>query len=174
MGRDKPLEATGDTPLISHDLPVHFCSLQAGGHSSGFEQARSVMQFFGEFREIRRKRANGNSANRLPIGQMFSTSSANSRRQALRGENSSPAAFTLQKNSTHDALSLDRNRKGIFAPRHRAIERVTLKRLSPSLSNQPNQIRSPHSLRSRRASIVVNLLLDHRAIDIIRTESQRD
>src|SRR5258708_10188384 len=59
------------------------------------------------------------------------------------------------------ARGSDRNSKGVFAPGHCAIHRVAFKRLPPSLRNQPNQIRPPHSLRSPPPSIMIALLPHH-------------
>src|SRR5438067_9496806 len=81
--------------------------------------------------------------------------------------NSSAHSPTSNRNS-------DRDRKAILTSVHRPIHRVSLKRFPSSLRNQPNQIRPPHTLRSSRPGVMVDLLLDDRAINVVRPKPQRD
>src|SRR6267378_2522415 len=64
--------------------------------------------------------------------------------------------------------------KGSFGPRNGPVERVALDRLAPGFLDQPHQIVPPQPLGSGRTRIVINLFLDHRAVNIVSSEAQRD
>jgi hypothetical protein len=44
----------------------------------------------------------------------------------------------------------------------------------PGQFDQPQQVAAPQRLRHGRPGVVVNLLLDHRAVDVVRAEAQRN
>src|ERR1017187_5042869 len=70
-------------------------------------------------------------------------------------------------------LSLHRHRKRGLRPCNRTVERVALDRFAPGFLDQAHQIVSPQALRSGRSRIVVDLFLDHCAVNIVGSEAQR-
>src|ERR1700744_2410585 len=68
----------------------------------------------------------------------------------------------------------DADGEAFFCAGDRTIERVALEWLAAGLADEPYQVAAAHALRRARASIVVDLLFNHRAVDIIRTKAQRD
>src|SRR5581483_4711905 len=71
-------------------------------------------------------------------------------------------------------ISLDSNRDGSLRARDRPIQGVALHRLPACFADQPHQLLPAKSLRSGRPGVVVNLLLDHRSIQIVVSETLRD
>src|SRR5258706_16459068 len=54
------------------------------------------------------------------------------------------------------------------------IKSVPLDRFATGFTNQTDQLLASHTLRRGSAGIVVNLLLDDRAVEVVGTETQRD
>src|SRR5579875_1586328 len=69
---------------------------------------------------------------------------------------------------------LNRDCECIFRACYFTVERVPLEGLATGLANDPDQVLAPHSLRSGCACIVIDLLFNHGAINIISPEAQRD
>src|SRR5258708_10928764 len=69
---------------------------------------------------------------------------------------------------------LYRHSKRRFRPRNRPVERVALNRFAPGFLDQTHQVVPLQPLGSSRSRIVVNLFLDHRAVNIVGPEAQRD
>src|SRR2546427_1188353 len=72
----------------------------------------------------------------------------------------------------YSSSHLNRNR-GLRA-HDGAVERVALDRLAAGLADQPHDLVPRHHLRRGRPRVVINLLLDHRAVDVVRPQAQSD
>src|SRR5712692_4094196 len=59
-------------------------------------------------------------------------------------------------------------------PVNRPVERVALNRLAPRFADQPLELGAGSELRRGCAGVVVNLLLDDGAVNVVRAEAQRD
>ena len=91
-----------------------------------------------------------------------------------------------ESNQSSPAKSIHRNRpfpaypkllngddKAVFGARHGVVQRVALHRNAPSLGNQAAKFLARHALRRGGAGVVINLLLDDRAVQIVGAKAKR-
>src|SRR6476646_2943384 len=67
-------------------------------------------------------------------------------------------------------IFLHGDREGGFRPRDRTIHRVALDGLTAGFADEAFEILANHALRSGSAGVVINLFLNHRAVDIVGAE----
>src|ERR1019366_4060547 len=75
---------------------------------------------------------------------------------------------------TENFLHLHRYGKRSFRPCDRPVERVALDRFAPGFLDQAHQVVPPQTLGSGCSRIVVNLFLNHSAVNIVGSEAQGD
>src|SRR6266436_1606428 len=71
-------------------------------------------------------------------------------------------------------LASDQDGKSRLGTRHRPVQRVAFHRLAPGFANELQQFAAAQRLARGRARVVINLLFNNGAIDVIRAETQCD
>ena len=70
--------------------------------------------------------------------------------------------------------ALDADAEAGFLAHNWPVERVTLDGFAAGFADEPDEFVAAHSLRSSGSGVVINLLYDDGAIDIVSAETQGD